>query len=137
MRVKGGDDQVDEMDGEGEIKHELRARYQEKNEDGTGICQQSARGDGRCSLPSQTVQYPDEPQGPAHSGVAAQSLPAKQQIQTDILARNQGREDNEHAGACVVGELEEDNLRRDAGRGEIGERTGPWRATSAGHECVL
>lgn len=40
MRVKGGDDQVDEMDGEGEIKHELRARYQEKNEDGTGICQQ-------------------------------------------------------------------------------------------------
>jgi hypothetical protein len=47
MRVKGGDDQVDEMDGEGEIKHELRARYQEENEDGTGICQQSACVDGR------------------------------------------------------------------------------------------
>ena len=34
---------MDEMDSEGEIKHELRARYQEENEDGTGIRQQGAR----------------------------------------------------------------------------------------------
>lgn len=48
MRVKGGDDQVDEMDGEGEIKHELGAGYQEENEDGARICQQSACVALRC-----------------------------------------------------------------------------------------
>lgn len=77
MGIKGGDDEMDEVHGEGKIEHELRACYQKENKDGTVMCQPNASVEDRCSLPSQTVQYPDQPQGPAHSGIAAQSLPAK------------------------------------------------------------
>lgn len=86
--------------------------------------------------PGEAVQHPDQPQRPSDGRVAAQRLPAEHQVQAHLLAGHQGGEDDEHGGARIVGELEEDNLGCDARGREVGEGAGSWRAASAGHECA-
>mgnify|MGYP004501698643 CR=1 FL=1 len=66
--------------GKGEVEDELGAGYKKENEYGTVTCQHRVSVDDGCRLPSETVQYPDEAQGPAHCGVAAQRLPVEYQI---------------------------------------------------------
>lgn len=89
-----------------------------------------------CSLPGQAIEYPHQSQGPADGGVAAQRLPAEEEVQVDFLAGYQRREDDEHRGACIVRELEEHDLGCNAGGRQVGQRTGPWRAASTGHVCA-
>jgi hypothetical protein len=69
-------------------------------------------------LPGEAVEHPNQPQGPANCGVAAQAAPAEQEVQTDFLARDYGSEDDKDRGACIVGELQQDDLSaRAPGRG--------------------
>lgn len=69
---------MNQVDGKGEIEDKFRAGYQQQNEYGTVRGQQCTGVNKECSLPGQTVQYPNKPQGPAHSGIATQRLPAKE-----------------------------------------------------------
>jgi hypothetical protein len=85
-------------------------------------------------LPGEAVEHPNQPQGPANCGVAAQAAPAEQEVQTDFLARDYGSEDDKDRGACIVGELQEDDLGEDAGGGEVRKGAGSRRAASAWHQ---
>lgn len=94
-------------------------------------------GRSECSLPGETVEYPDQAECPPYSRVAAQRLPVEEQVQAYLLAGDQSGKDDEHGGACIVGELEEDYLGCYARGREVRECTRPWRAASAGHECTV
>jgi hypothetical protein len=85
-------------------------------------------------VPGQAVQDPDQPEGPADGRVAAEAPPAEQQVCTDLLAEDEGGEDDEHGGAGIEGELQEDDLGGDAWGGEVCERAGARRAATAWHE---
>lgn len=89
-------------------------------------------GRSECSLPGETVEYPDQAECPPYSRVAAQRLPVEEQVQAYLLAGDQSGKDDEHGGACIVGELEEDYLGCYARGREVRECTRPWRAASAG-----
>jgi hypothetical protein len=88
-------------------------------------------------LPSETIQHPNQPQGPSNSGIAAQTVPAKQQINADLLTGYQSCEDDEDSSACIVGKLEKDDLRQYAGWGQIRKCTGSRGAASARHQYGL
>lgn len=66
------------------------------------------------SLPCKTIQNPDKSQSPADSSIAAETLPAEQQIRANLLAKDQGGEDDQDSGAGIVGELEKEDLGGDA-----------------------
>lgn len=136
MGIERGDDEVDEVDGKRKIKDELGTCNKEQDEYGTGsVLAWMIRRDVRSgSVPGQAVQEPNETEGPADSRIAAQAAPTKQKVCTDVLAEDQGREDDENGGAGIVGELEQDDLRGDARGGEIRERAGARWAATAWHE---
>lgn len=79
MGVERGDDEVDEVYGQCKVENELGSGYENKYEDGTIDTSADSRHGGACmgSLPCKTIQNPDKPQGPAHGGVAAETLPAE------------------------------------------------------------
>jgi hypothetical protein len=87
----------------------------------------------QCS-PGEAVQHPDQSPGPANRSVAAQAAPAEQKIDTDFLASYYGSKDDKDSGACIVGELQEDDLGEDAGRREVRKGAGSRRAASAWHQ---
>lgn len=87
-------------------------------------------------LPGEAIQHPDQAQCPSNRGISAQALPVEEKIQADLLARYQSSEENKDPGACIVCELQEDNLGENADWREIGECTGSRGAASAWHESA-
>ena len=55
--------------------------------------------------------------------IAAKTAPAEEQVGADLLASDKRSEDDEDGGACIVRELQDDDLGEDAGRRQICERS--------------
>lgn len=117
MGIERGNDEMEKVDREGEIRDEFGSGDQEQ----------------QVYDAYQAVEHPYEPQHPANSHVTAQTVPAEQQVEADVAAGDQGGEDDQDRGGDIVGELKEHNLGQDAQRGDISERAGPWGSTAASH----
>lgn len=137
MGIERGNDEMEKVDREGEIRDEFGSGDQEQQVYDAGErshvscgCQAEAC---QGSVPYQAVEHPYEPQHPANSHVTAQTVPAEQQVEADVAAGDQGGEDDQDRGGDIVGELKEHNLGQDAQRGDISERAGPWGSTAASH----
>ncbi len=73
------------------------------------------------AAPDKTIQHPNKPEHPAHSGVAAQAAPVEEHAEPEVLPGGQRGEEDEHYGAAVVGCLQQHNLREDLARRDISE----------------
>lgn len=85
-------------------------------------------------LPSEAVQHPNQPQRPSHCRLAAQATPVEHEVCAYFLARDKGGEDDEDGSACIIGELQEDNLAEYPCRRQIRECTRSRRAATTWHQ---
>ena len=119
MRVKGRDEKVDEVQGECKVRDELGARDEEEDEYDAADTQSTLaslytlytlkkkerKKEGKEVVPNRAINQPHEPQRPPDRRVAAQTLPAEDQIQRERGAGHQGREQDQHRRAGIVRSL--------------------------------
>jgi hypothetical protein len=68
-------------------------------------------------LRGEAVQHPHQSKGPPNSSITAQTVPVEQEIRAGLLTRDYRGEDYKDRGACIVGELQQDDLGEDPGGG--------------------
>lgn len=90
-----------------------------------------AKEGGKENRPSSSTHDPTQPQRPPDRRIASQTPPAEDQIEGKRFPGRERREEDEGEGGSVVEDLEEDDLRQDAERGEGLKGTGAGRTAVA------
>lgn len=96
----------------------------------------SSRDISIVALRDDRVQHPAEGECPASSHVSSYSLPVKEHGRLRMLARDKGREDDQHNRAHVVGQLEQEDLGEDAQRSQVCQRAWTRWTSSTRHDFV-